>query len=172
MKQEYLSIIRSLKTNVEELISPLDIAQADFYSENIERVINSADMIMGELIMVVLIFSSADGVVLDRELDLINDMREVVHGHGIPQLTSHDNIELGEKVLNLYPVKRFTVDHLPISVQLLLDYDNKNGTSFGVKARELFIQFIDTIVAVDNNEHPVETVLLGNFKQILSDTNE
>jgi len=168
MKEEYLSIIRSLKDNVDELIAPLDIAQTEFYGENIERVQNSLDLIMGELLMVILIFSSGDGVVLDRELDVINDMREVVHGHGVTQLTSHDNIELGEKILNLYSVRRYSVDVLPVSVQVLQEYDKKHNTSYRAKARELFVQFIDAMVAADNNEHHVETVLLGHFKEILN----
>lgn len=167
MKEEYLSIIRSLENNVDELISPLDAAQIEFYGENDERIQKSLDLLMGELIMVVLLFSSIDGVVLDRELDLINDMREVVHGNGIPQLTSHDYEELSKKVLNFYSVRRISVDLLPVSVQVLLYYDKKHGTSHGLKAREIFVQFVDAIVAVDDNEHPVEIVILGNFKEIL-----
>jgi hypothetical protein len=167
MKEEYLSIIRSLKNNVDELIAPLDAAQIEFYGENEGRIQESLDLLMGELIMVVLLFSSIDGVVLDRELDLINDMREVVHGNGIPQLTSHDYEELSKKVLNFYSVRRISVDLLPVSVQVLLNYDKKHGTSHGLKAREIFVQFVDAIVAVDDDEHPVEIVILGNFKEIL-----
>lgn len=163
----YIPIIRLLRARIDELAAPLDAAQAEFYGEHTDRVQDSLDLIIGELIMTVLLFSSVDGIVDNRELDLINDMREVVHGHNVPRLASHDYKELCGLILNTYSTKRFSADHVPISVQVLMSYDKKHGSEYAEKARDLFIRFVDAIVEADNNEHPIETVLLGHFKEVL-----
>jgi hypothetical protein len=61
-----------------------------------------------------------------------------------------------------------TVDHLPSSVRLLQVHDQEHGTEFAKKARMLFIQFGEALVKADNNEHPVEAIILANFKELLN----
>ena len=87
MKEENLSILRSLKQNVEELIPPLEAAQIEIYGEDKERIVDSLDLIMGDLTMVAVMLTNMDSDIAARELELINDMRHVVFGYGIPELT-------------------------------------------------------------------------------------
>src|SRR5574341_76600 len=164
MNEENLSILRSLKQNIEELATPLEAARLEAYPTNQERVQSGLDFIMSELTMIVLLLTGTDSDVADRELDLLNDMRHVVYGFGIPELTSKDYMELCREFLRINPESRMTVDHLPLSVKLLRNYDQAHGTEYASKARTVFMQFAEALVKADNNEHPVEAIILANFK--------
>jgi hypothetical protein len=63
-----------------------------------------------------------------------------------------------------------TVDHFPTTVRLLLAYDRAHGTEYANKARMLFTQFAEAVVKADNNKHPIEAIILANFKDILNAT--
>ena len=167
MKEEFLPILRSLKQDIEELIKPIEIAQIEFYGENSERIQDSMDLIMGELTMTVLWLTDTDADVSSGELELINDMRHVVYGYGIPDLTSNSYIELLTEFLKLYPKRRIGVDNLPITILALRNYDRKHETNFADKARKIFIQFADAIVMADKNENPSESMGLAYFREIL-----
>jgi hypothetical protein len=123
---------------------------------------------MGELTMIVLLLTGTDAEVADRELELLNDMRHVVYGYGIPELTSNDYIELCREFLRLYPNSLITIDHLPLSVRLLQSYDQAHNTEYANKARSIFMQFGEAVVKADNSEHPVEAIILENFKDTLN----
>jgi hypothetical protein len=167
MQEENHSILRSLKQNIEEIIAPLDAAQLEFYEENRNKIQSSVDLVMSELTMIVLLLIGTDDDVAPRELELLNDMRHVVYGYGIPELTSSDYQKLCKEFLRLYPEQRLSIDLRPASVRLLLTYDQAHDTEYGNKARTIFNQFAEAIVKADNNEHPVETVRLAHFKEIL-----
>jgi len=168
MQEENLSILRSLKQSLEEIVTPLEAAELEVYGENSEKVQNGLDFIMGELIMIIVLLTGTDSDVADRELQLLNQMRQVVYGPGIPKLNSSDYLELCREFLRVHPEMRMTIDHLPASVRLLLAYDKAHGTEYAGKARMLFTQFAEALVKADNNEHPVEAIILANFKDILS----
>lgn len=168
MQEENLSILRALKQNVEEIVKPLDDAQLEAYGENRGNILSSLDTIMSELTMVVVLLTGADSNVAAQELELINDMRHVVYGHGIPELSSSDYFDLCEQFLQIYPNRRMTVDHIPTSVQLLSAYDKKHSTNYAEKARILFIQFADAIVKSDKKEDSYESITLANFKDLLN----
>jgi hypothetical protein len=168
MQEENLLILRALKRNVEEIVKPLEEAQLETYGKNRENVQSGLDAIMSELTMVVVLLTGADSNVNAQELELINDMRHVVYGHGIPELSSSDYFDLCEQFLRIYPNRRMTVDHIPTSVQLLLAYDKKHGTNYAEKARTLFIQFADAIVKSDKKEDSYESIALANFKELLN----
>lgn len=168
MHEENLQILRSLKQNIEEISVPLDAAQSEFYKENTSRIQGSVDLMMSELTMIVLLLTGTDDDVASRELALLNDMRHVVYGYGISELTSSDYRELCREFLRIYPEKRLTIDHMPSSVQLLLTYDQTHDTEYGNKARTIFDQFAEAIVKSDNNAHPIEAMILANFKDILN----
>ena len=168
MQEANLSILGPLKQNIEEIVTPLEAAQLETYAENTERVQSGLDFIMGELTMIVLVLTGTDSDVAAREVELLNDMRHVVYGHGIPEMNSSDYLELCREFLRIHPETRMTVDHLPTSVRLLLAYDKSHGTKYADKARTLFIQFAEGLVKADNNEHPVEVIILANFKDILN----
>jgi hypothetical protein len=170
MQEENLTILRSLKENIEEISAPLEVAQSEFYKENTDKIQSSVDLVMSELTMVVLLLTGADSTVAGRELNLLNDMRHVVYGYGIPELTSNDYHALCREFLRLYPEKRLTVDHVPSSVRLLANYDQTHGTEYAGKARTIFTQFAEAIVQADKNQHPFEAVLLAHFKEILNST--
>jgi hypothetical protein len=91
-----------------------------------------------------------------------------VYGYGIPDLSSSDYLELCREFLRIHPEMRLTIDHLPASMRFLLAYDQTHDTEYASKARELFIQFGEAIVKADNNEHPIETIILENFKDTLN----
>ena len=168
MQEENLSILRSLKQNIEEISAPLKAAQLDAYGEDREKVQNGLDFVMGELTMVVVLLTGTDSSVSAPELELLNEMRQVVYGEAIPKLTSSDYLELCREFLRIHPESRMTVDHLPTSVRLLIAYDQAHGTKFASKARTIFTQFGEALVKADNNEHPVEAIILTNFKEMLS----
>lgn len=168
MQQENLSILRSLKQNIEEISAPLQAAQLEVYGEDSEKIRSGFDLIIAELTMIVLLLTGTDAEVADRELEFLNDMRHVVYGYGIPELTSSDYIELCREFLRLYPNSLITVDRMPLSLRLLLLYDQAHGTEHASKARNIFIQFAEALVKADNNEHPVEAIILANFKDTLN----
>jgi len=168
MKEENLSILRPLKQSVEELIPPLEAAQKEIYGEDKERIIGSLDLIMGDLTMVVVMLTNIDSDIAAKELELINDMRHVVFGYGIPELTSNNYMELFREFLQLYPNKRLTLDHIPPSIRLLQTYDQSHGTEYASKAKNLFIQFAEAIVKADSEEDFGESLTLANFKDTLN----
>jgi hypothetical protein len=168
MQEEFLPILRLLKQNIEELIMPLEEAQLDFYKGNSKKIQNSKELIMGELTMVVLMLTNVDAEISKGELTLLNDMRHVVYGYGVPELNSNDYFDLSKKFLQIYPKQTFSLDHMPISVRILVGYDKKHGTTFGSKARSIFTQFANAIVIADKHEQVIEIMLLENFKEILN----
>lgn len=170
MQEENLSILRSLKQNIEEIVPPLEAAQLEVYAENRQNVQSGLDFIMGELTMIVLVLTGTDSDVAPREVELLNDMRHVVYGSDVPELNSSDYLELCREFLRVHPETRMTVDHLPTSVRLLMVYDQAHNTKYADKARALFIQFAEALAKADNNEHPVEAIILANFKDILNAT--
>ena len=168
MQEENLSILRSLKQNIEEISVPLDTAQTEVLGENTDKVQKASDLIMGELTMIVLLLMGTDSEISTQELELLNDMRHVVYGYGIPELNSNDYAELCQKFLHLYPERKLTLDHLPSSIRLLTIYEKTHRTAFAVNARTLFIQFAEAIVKADKREDAVEAMILANFLDILN----
>lgn len=168
MQEESLSILRSLKQNIEELVPPLEAAQKEIYGEDKESIKDSLDLIMGDLTMVVVMLTNIDSDISATELELINEMRHVVLGYGIPELTSEDYIGLFREFLQLYPDKRLTLDHVPSSIRLLQTYDQGHGTEYAGKAKSLFIQFAEAIIKADREEDFGESITLANFKDILN----
>ena len=159
MQEENLSILRSLKQNVEELIPPLEAAQKETYGEDNESIKDSLDLIMGELTMVVVMLTNIDSDISATELELINDMRHVVFGDGIPELTSDNYLGLFREFLQL---------HVPSSIRLLQAYDQAHGTEYAGKAKSLLVQFAEAIVKADREEDIGESITLANFKDILN----
>lgn len=170
MQEENLAILRSLKQNAEELIPPLEAAQKEIYGEDKESIKDGLDLIMGELTMVVVMLTNIDSDISPKELELINDMRHVVFGYGIRDLTSDDYLGLFQEFLQLYPNKRLTLDHVPWSIRLLQDYDQSQGTEYAGKAKQLFIQFAEAIVKADSEQDFGESITLANFKEVLNAT--
>lgn len=168
MQEENLTILRALKQNIEELTPPIETAQQEFCGEDLEGLQNGFDLMMSDLTMMVVMLTNIDGQVVPAELELINDIRHVVYGHGIRELTADDYMELFREFLKLYPNKRLTLDHVPSSIRLLQSYDEENNTSFAEKAISLFIQFGEAIVNANKQEDHGEAMLLENFKETLN----
>jgi hypothetical protein len=168
VQQENLSILRALKQNIEELAPIIEAGEIEFYGEDSPKVQSGLDLILGELTMVVLLLTDQDGTISTSELELLNEMRHVVLGHGIPELSSDDYWELQRQLLRIHPDRLLTLDHLPLSVRLLDVYDQSHGTEYGAKARQLFIQFADALIKIDENETHFERMVLENFKEILN----
>lgn len=168
MQQENLPILRALKQNIEELVAPIEAGEIEFYGEDSPKVQNGLDLIMGELTMVVLLLTDQDGTISPSELELLNDMRHVVYGYGIPKLDSNDYWDLQRQFLRIHPDRYLTLDHLPLSVRLLDVYDESHGTEYAARARLLFTQFADALIKTDQNETRFERLVLENFKEILN----
>jgi hypothetical protein len=167
MREENLSILRPLKQNIEELIAPIEAGEIEFYGEDSHKVQSGLDLLMGELTMVVLLLADPEGTISAAELELLNDMRHVVFGYGIPELNSNEPMELRRQFLRILPDRLLTLDHVPLSVRLLDVYDQSHGTEYANKARLLFVQFSEAMIKADKEEHPIEVAFLGHFRQIL-----
>jgi hypothetical protein len=167
MQEQNIAILRALKPMMEELTLPIESAQQEIYGENLEGRQNGLDLIMSDLTMMVVMLTNIDGHVAPAEIKLINDIRHVVYGYGIRELTSEDYMELFREFLRLYPNKRLTLDHVPSSIRLLQSYDQEHGTDFTGKAVGLFIQFGEAIVKADQKEDHGEIMLWENFKDTL-----
>lgn len=168
MQEENHSMLGSLKQTIEELIPPLDAAQEESVGEESGDKQPGIDLLMSDLTMMVVLLTNVDSEISARELKLINDMRHVVYGYGIPELTSQDYLGLFREVLKLYPNQRLTLDHVPTSIRLLKTYDQTHGTDHAGKAKGLFIQFAEAIVRADQQEDFAEDLLLSNFKDVLN----
>ena len=168
VQQENLPILRALRENIEELLAPIEAGEVEFYGEDSDRVQGGLDLIMGELTMIVLNLTDPDGVISPTELELLNDVRHVVLGYGIPNLDSTDFWGLRRQFLQIYPDRLLTLDHLPLSVRLLDVYDRSHDTKYAVKARTIFTQFADAIIKADKEENIYESMALENFKEILN----
>ena len=168
MQQENLLILRTLRQNIEDLSPIIEAGEMEFYGEDSPKVQNGLDLIMGELTMVVLMLTDQDGTISPRELELLNDMRHVVQGYGIPTLDSEDYWELQRQFLSIHPDRHLTLDHLPLSVRLLDVYDRSHDTEYAAKARLHFTQFADALIRIDQNETRFEKIVLENFKDILN----
>jgi hypothetical protein len=167
MQEENLAILRGLKQNIEELALPIEAAQQEIFAEDQEVLKNGLDLVMSDLTMMVVMLTNIDGHVAPAELGLINDIRHVVYGHGIRELTADDYMELFREFLKLYPNKRLTLDHVPFSIRLLKSYDEEYKTDFAKKAIELFLQFGEALVNANKKEDHGEAMLLENFKETL-----
>jgi hypothetical protein len=163
MQEETLSLLRSLKQEIEEIIKPLDtsIEEANLEGERYQQ--NSLDLVMSDLTMMVVILTNTDSNISNDELDLINNIRHAVYGYGIPVLKSNDYVNLFREFLHIYPEKRLTLDHIPISIRLLKNYDQQHKTNYTDKVKNLFIQFAQAIVRADKQEDIKENIILNNF---------
>ena len=128
---------------------------------------NSLDLVMEELSMVVLLLMGVDNEITNEELNLLNDMRHIVLGYDIPKLNSENYMELLKKYHAAYPDRVITVDHMPTTVRILLAYDEKHGSNYATKARELFAMFADAIIVTDKNKDFIEWVLVENFREFM-----
>jgi hypothetical protein len=117
--------------------------------------------------MMVVMLANIDEHVAPAELELINDIRHDVYGHGIREMTADDYMELFREFLKLYPNKRLTLDHVPSSIRLLQSYDEDHKTYFSNKAVSLFVKFGEAIVGANKKEDHGEVMLLENFKETL-----
>jgi len=167
MQEENLAILRALKLNIEELAPPIETAQQENLLEDQNAIQDGLDLVMSDLTMMVVMLTNIDGRVAPAELELINDIRHVVYGHGIRDLTADDYIELFREFLKLYPNKRLTLDHVPFSIRLLRSYDAEHKTDFANRAITLFVQFGEAIVNANQEEDHGEIMLLENFKETL-----
>lgn len=164
MEDKKLLLLKSLKSNIEEIIPSLDIAQVEIYGEKRE---DSLEFLTDELIMTVLLLTNADDNLSIQELKFINDMRHVVYGYGIPDLKENDYFELCKRFLSSHNEKRMTIDHLPLCINLLVLYDKKHSTNFADKASVLFIQFAEALINIDKERHHIEEIIFLNFKETL-----
>lgn len=125
------------------------------------------DLIAGDLVMIAIFFTGADGTVASEERNAINDMRKALYSHVVSTIDSTETNELYQRFVGLYPDRIISADCLPLTVKLLQEYDAKHGTWFATRARDLFAEVAAAIVNVDNTRDMYETITLANFREIL-----
>lgn len=167
MSEKDYSSLGFLKNQIEDIVAPLDNAQLEYFGEESERIHDSLELIIEELSMIMLLLMGADSKIEDEELKLLNSMRHIVLGDDVPELTSNDYLELLRKFHTAYPERIFTVDHMPITVRVLMRYDENHGSSYANNARELFAKFADAVIVTDKDKDYVEWLLVENFKEFL-----
>src|ERR1700730_14654376 len=94
-------ILASLKESIDELVKPLEAAQAEASGNDDNTMQNGLELIMGELTMVTLLLTDVDLNVSTGELDLINEMRRAVYGEQVSVLSSSDYEQLSRDLLRL-----------------------------------------------------------------------
>jgi hypothetical protein len=168
----------SILTNIEQLkvdlviaahklAEPLGQLQA---SESSEREINlpsGHDLLIGELIMVALLFSSSDNEIAETEISLINEISQAIKGESAAEINSTNFMQVYREFVAKYPQIRLTLDQIPLSIHRLKEFDKENGTKYSESAELLFLDFASAIVRADREVREREKMALANFESVL-----
>lgn len=162
-----LPSVQSLQEVVRELSGPLETIQGVMREEEGADLSSATDLIVGELMMVALIFTNADFNISHAETDMLNRLHRAIGGDVAWPLTSTDYQEMCRQFLHIHPDGHLSIDRTPLTVQRLQIYDSDHGTAYAEKARTTFFQLADQIVKADGTEKAQEMMALQNFKEIL-----
>ncbi|HYJ87143.1 MAG TPA: hypothetical protein VEW46_13870 [Pyrinomonadaceae bacterium] len=170
---ESIQLMESLKATIRELVEPIESIQSKT-RDGETGYPNGLELMMGELTMVVLVFTNADLNITDEETGLLNNFRHAICGDDAFALSSHDYVDMCRKFLRIHPNRRLSIDHKPYSVQFLETYDGEHGTQYAEKAKAVFFEVAKAVIQADEREQSKETISLLNFKEILypSDNNQ
>lgn len=136
-------------------------------SEDEIRLPNGPDLLLGELLMVSLLFSSADNEFGENEISLINEITQALHGDEAEEINSTNFIKVFKKFAADYPGIRLTLDNVPLSIHRLKEFDIEYGTAHADDAKLLFLDFASAIVRADGEVGEREKMTLANYESVL-----
>lgn len=125
------------------------------------------DLLIGELMMVALLFSSSDNEFAEHEISLINEIAQAIHGDEAEEINGTNLIQIFKKFVADYPGIRLTLDNVPLSIHRLKEFDIEYGTSHAEDAKLLFLDFASAIVRADREVREREKIALANFESVL-----
>ena len=128
---------------------------------------NGPDLLLGELMMVALLFSSSDNEFAEREISLINEIAQALKGDEGEEINSTNLIQVFKKFVADYPGIRLTLDNVPLTIHRLKEFDIEYGTSHADDAKLLFLDFASAIVRADGEVGEREKMTLANFESVL-----
>ncbi len=163
----HTAAVQALKNRIDELSGPLShaLGQADSKSDSYSQALH---LLMGELSMVALLFTTTDKEVAYEEREIINDLHQSVYENSSFLLTSDDPTTIYRELLSRYPKVKISLDHLPASILHLESYDRENNTNYSQQARDLFLQLVQLIAHADSRMDDIEDITIANFKAMLS----
>jgi hypothetical protein len=168
----------SIPTNIDQLkldlvlaahrlAEPLGQLQASESSESEINLPNGPDLLLGELMMVALLFSSSDNEIAEIEIGLINEISQAIKGAGAEEINSTNFMQVYREFVADYPRIRLTLDQVPLSIHRLKEFDKEHGTKHSKDAQLLFLDFASAIIRADGELRERENMALANFKSIL-----
>jgi hypothetical protein len=149
------------------LAGPLGQLEENELSEGEINLPNGPDLLVGELIMVALLFSSSDNEFHEREVSLINELAQAVKGDDAEEINGTNFLQIFKKFVADYPGIRLTLDNIPLSIHRLREFDKEYGTTHAEDAKLLFLDFASAIVRADGEVREREKMALANFESVL-----
>lgn len=166
-----LTNINQLKLDIvlaaHRLAEPLGQLQASELSESEINLPNGRHLLIGELRMVALLFSSSDNEIAEIEINLINEISQAIQGADASEINCTNFMKVHREFVAKYPRIRLTLDQVPLSIYRLKEFDKERGTKHSEDAELLFLDFASVIVRVDGELKEREKIALANFESIL-----
>lgn len=168
----------SILTNIEQLkldlvlaahrlAGPLGQLDESESSEGEIKLPHGPDLLIGELMMVALLFSSSDNEFAENEISLINEVAQAIQGDNAEEINGANFLQIFKKFVADYPGIRLTLDNVPLSIHRLKEFDVEYGTSHAEDAKLLFLDFASAIVRADGEVGEREKMALANFESVL-----
>jgi hypothetical protein len=149
------------------LAGPLDQLDERESSASEINLPNGPDLLLGELMIVALLFSSSDNEFAEREINLINEIAQAIKGDDAEEINGTNFMQIFKKFVADYPGIKLTLDNVPLSIHRLAEFDVEYGTSHAEDAKLLFLDFASAIVRADGEIGEREKIVLGNFESVL-----
>jgi hypothetical protein len=163
----YREFMLSLEPDVLAMVKPLETMLAFRKSHRYRTQTNGLELIVGELTMAGLLISSADWVIQTGEAALVNELQSAFFIEQPFPHASKDTMEFLTRFAVLYPGVAITLDHPPLSLQLLLAYDQNHQSGFSEVARSVFSRFADAAAEASGHPNAMTDVVLGNYQAVL-----
>ena len=149
------------------LAGPLDQLDESESGEGEIDLPGGPELLIGELIMVSLPFSSSDNELAEREINLINEIAQAVKGDEAEEINGTNFLPIFKKFVADYPGIKVTLDNLPLSINRLKEFDVEYGTAHAGDAKLLFLDFATAIIKAEGDVGDREKMALANFESVL-----
>ncbi len=149
------------------LAEPLGQLDASEASEGEINLPSGYDLLLGELMMVALLFSSSDNEIAETEISLINEISQAIKGPSADEINSTNFMQVYREFVANNPRIRLTLDRVPLSIHRLKEFDKEHGTSHSADKELLFLDFASAIVRADGEVREREKMALVNFESVL-----
>ncbi len=149
------------------LVEPLSQLDSSESSEGEINLLNGHDLLIGELMMVALLFSSSDDEIAESEIALINEISQATQDVQGREINSTNFMQVYREFAADYPRIRLTLDCVPLSIHRLKEFDEEHGTTHVEDAKLLFLDFASAIVRADGEVREREKMALTNFEAVL-----